>query len=139
VRLVLDTNVVMSALLWGGRPYQLLNAARLGLFESFINAGMKRELEATLSRPKFAKSIAASGLTAAQLLAKYFALTTQVPTIRLAAPVCRDPDDDNILACAIAANADVLVTGDEDLLVLKNHHTFWIATPASALAWLNIS
>ncbi|MDI9334028.1 MAG: hypothetical protein QM533_06595 [Cytophagales bacterium] len=70
----------MSALLWGGRPYQLLNAARLGVFESFINSDMKRELE----------------------------------------------------------NADVLVTGDEDLLTLKNHHTFWIATPAGALAWLNI-
>jgi putative PIN family toxin of toxin-antitoxin system len=133
---VLDTNVVLSALLWGGRPYHLLNAARLGFFESFINSGMKRELEATLARPKFEKSIAATGLAATQLLSAYFAMTTQVPTIRLAAPVCRDPDDDNILACAVAANADVLVTGDEDLLTLKNHHTFWIATPADALAWL---
>ena len=138
MRLVLDTNVVLSALLWGGKPYQLLNAGRLGLFQSFMNAGMRRELEATLSRTKFQKYVAATGLTANQLVSQYCAMTTQVASIRLAEPVCRDPDDDNILACAVAANADVLVTGDEDLLVLKNHHTFWIATPNDAVAWLNL-
>lgn len=54
----------------------------------------------------------------------------------LAEPVCRDPDDDAILATALAARADLLVTGDKDLLVLGSYEGIPIVTPAECLARL---
>jgi len=54
----------------------------------------------------------------------------------LAEPICRDPDDDHVLALAIAAHADVIVTGDQDLLVLKTFQGIPILTPVQALEHL---
>ena len=48
-------------------------------------------------------------------------------------PVCRDPDDDAVLACALAAQADLIVSGDEDLLILKEFQHIPIITPAQAM------
>jgi len=48
-------------------------------------------------------------------------------------PVCRDPDDDAVLACALAAQADLIVSGDADLLVLKQFQNIRIITPAEAV------
>ena len=54
-------------------------------------------------------------------------------------PICRDPDDDHVLAVAIAAQADFIVTGDQDLLVLKAVQGIPILTPAQALVRLEES
>jgi predicted nucleic acid-binding protein len=48
-------------------------------------------------------------------------------------PVCRDPDDDAVLACALAAQADLIVSGDDDLLVLKQFQEIRIVTPTQAV------
>lgn len=54
-------------------------------------------------------------------------------------PVCRDPDDDAILACAVAAKADLIVSGDKDLLVLQSHAGIPILTAVLALERLGLS
>jgi len=51
----------------------------------------------------------------------------------LTQPVCRDPDDDAALACALAAHADLIVSGDDDLLILSTFEGIPIVTPAVAL------
>ena len=51
-------------------------------------------------------------------------------------PVCRDPDDDEVLALAIAAQADLIISGDNDLLVLQQFNAIPILTPAQAAAML---
>lgn len=56
-----------------------------------------------------------------------------VPALKLDRPVCRDPDDDNILAAAVSANCDCVITGDEDLLVLKAYEGIDILSPRDFL------
>ena len=118
-RVVLDTNVVASAILWEGKPGRLLALARDGEIRLFTSRTLLNEFRATLQKPKLAKALAATGSTADALLADYRRLATVVQAPALAVAVSRDPDDDRIIACAIAARADVIISGDNDLLVLE--------------------
>lgn len=111
----LDTNVVASAMLWGGNPKRLLQARREKRVELFASVAMLAELTDILGRTKFEKKIAASLLTVDQLVDGYAALTQVVrpmPTPRIVA----DPDDDVLVGTALAARADLVVTGDHGLL-----------------------
>lgn len=120
LRLVLDTNVVASALLWGGTPRLLLQAARDKRVQLFTSTPLLAELTDILGRPKFGKKIEASLLTVDQLVDYYAALTTLVrptPTPRIAP----DPDDDVVIGTGLAAKADFIVTGDKPLLSVECH------------------
>lgn len=115
MRLVLDTNVVASAMLWGGNPKLLLQARREKRVELFTSVAMLAELTDILARPKFGKKIAASMLTVDQLVDGYTELAQLVrptPTPRIVS----DPDDDVVIGTALAARANLLVTGDRGLL-----------------------
>jgi len=132
MRLVLDTNVVASAMLWGGNPKQLLQARREKRIELFTSVAMLAELTDILARPKFEKKIAASLLTVDQLVDGYAALTQVVrptPTPRIVA----DPDDDVVIGTALAAKADLLVTGDRGLLDVGAYQGVRIVGVAEAL------
>lgn len=120
LRLVLDTNVVASALLWGGSPRLLLQAARDKRIQLFTSTPLLAELTDILGRPKFGKKIEASLLTVDQLVDYYASLTTLVrptPTPRIAP----DPDDDVVIGTGLAAKADFIVTGDKPLLSVEHH------------------
>ena len=67
------------------------------------------------------------------MLTNYRRLATLVTARQLAKPVSRDADDDAVLACAIAAHADFIISGDDDLLVLKNFAGIPIIRPAQAV------
>lgn len=132
MRLVLDTNVVASAMLWGGNPKLLLQARREKRVELFTSVAMLAELTDILARPKFVKKIAASMLTVDQLVDGYAALTQVVrptPTPRIVA----DPDDDVVIGTALAAKADLLVTGDRALLDVGAYQGTRIVRVAEAL------
>lgn len=111
LRVVLDTNVIASAILWGGNPRLLLQAGRENRIELFTSVPMLVELADVLARPKFEKKIAAARMTPDQLVAGYSELAwvvRPVPTARIAP----DPDDDVVIGTALAAKADYLITGD---------------------------
>lgn len=120
MRLVLDTNIVIAALLWHGPPRQLLDKiidrSDIELYSSSL---LLSELSEVLLRPRFAQRINVAGLAVTALLADYADLVATVVPTPLSERVSRDPDDDEVLACAIAANADAIVSGDQDLLTLK--------------------
>ena len=67
------------------------------------------------------------------MLRNYQKLATTVTARKLAQQISRDADDDSVLACALAAQADLIVSGDADLLVLKQFHGIRIVTAAQAL------
>jgi putative PIN family toxin of toxin-antitoxin system len=91
------------------------------------------ELAEVLQRKKLAKPVQATGLAPAQMLRNYQKLATTITARRLAQQVSRDADDDAVLACALAAQADLIVSGDDDLLVLKQFHGIRIVTAAQAV------
>jgi putative PIN family toxin of toxin-antitoxin system len=94
-----DTNIVVSAFLWGGNPRAILDAARRGTIKLFTSAALIAEIEDVLSRTKFAQRIAEVGSSVDEMLGDYLALAQLVrPTEHPA--VARDPDDDHVIACA---------------------------------------
>ena len=132
MRLVLDTNVVASAMLWGGNPKLLLQARREKRVELFTSVAMLAELTDILARPKFAKKIAASMLTLDRLVDAYAELAQVVrptPTPRIVS----DPDDDVVIGTALAAKADLLVTGDRGLLDVREYQGIRIVGVTDAL------
>ena len=132
MRLVLDTNVVASAMLWGGNPKRLLQARREKRVELFTSMTMLAELTDILGRRKFEKKIAASLLTIDQLVDGYAELAQVMrptPTPRIVS----DPDDDVVIGTALAARADLLVTGDRGLLDVGAYQGVRIVSVAEAL------
>lgn len=136
MRLVLDTNVVASGLLWNGTPAQLLDGAQAAEIEIFTSRVLLGELTRILRRAKFAKAIAASGLSLDELVLGYAEVAQLVQPALISPVVVIDPDDDHVLACAIAANADLIVSGDAHLLNLKSYQSIPIVNPAAAVTRL---
>lgn len=132
MRLVLDTNVVASAILWGGNPKLLLQAGREKRVELFTSVMMLAELTDILARPKFEKKITASLLSIDQLVDGYAELAQMVrptSTPRIVA----DPDDDVVIGTALAAKADLLVSGDRGLLDVGTYQGVRIVSVAEAI------
>lgn len=115
MRLVLDTNVVASGLLWGGAPSALLDAAQTGELELFTSSRLLAELAGILARAKFAKALAATGLSVEELVLGYADLATVVVSAAIPPAIAADPSDDHVLACAVTASADLIVSGDKHL------------------------
>lgn len=137
MRWVLDTNVVASGLLWNGTPAQLIDAAQTGEIEIFTSRVLLAELTRILRRAKFAKALAASGLSLDELVLGYAEVAQVVQPVSIARVVPADPDDDHVLACALAAQADLIVSGDSHLLGLKEYRGIPIISPAEALTRLH--
>lgn len=133
MRLVLDTNTVVAGLLWENTPAKILDAALAGRVELFSTESLLLELADVLPRAKFSKKLAASPFSVESLVARYGVLTQRVEPA-IISPTCSDPDDDEVLACALAANADLIVSRDHDLLNLKRFHNIQIVSDAEAIA-----
>jgi len=133
VRVVADTNTIVSALLWQGSPHQLIAAIQDYPIAFYTSRVLLDELADVLPRKKLAKAVQAIGKTPAQLVAEYEGFVNLVTpgSIRR---VVRDRDDDAVLACAIAAAADLIVSGDAHLLNLKSFHRIPIVSAGEALA-----
>jgi len=134
VRLVLDTNAIVSGLLWRGPPHALLEVVRQG--ESiflYSSPPLLGELADVLSRGKLSAALALAGLSPERLLQDYLRVV-HVVTPAAVSPVIRaDPDDDHVLARALSAQVDLIVSGDSHLLNLKTYHGIPIVRAAEAL------
>ena len=130
-RVVLDTNVVLSALLFAGSAGRLREAWQRQQFQPLTSAATASELIRVLAYPKFRLSADEQH----ELLADYlpYAATVRIPQPPPAVPACRDPFDLPFLQLAAAGKASVLVTGDQDLLVLASQCRFAILTPSAFL------
>lgn len=139
MRAILDTNILVAALFWHGRPHQLLERVRDGSLSLITSPTLFAELEEILARSKFESVLLRSRTSRAKSLDEVRRLAELLDPPPLAEPICRDPDDDHVLAVAIAAQADFIVTGDTDLLVLNAVQGIPILTPAQALKRLEES
>lgn len=130
MRVVADTNIVVSGLLWRGNPRRILDAARAGDIQLFTTPVLLTELEDVLSREKFAARLTAVGVTPHDLVLGYAALASVIEPAGLEPVIFADPDDDAVLACAVAARGDVIVSGDSHLLDLKRYLDVRVVTAA---------
>ncbi|MBW6485820.1 MAG: putative toxin-antitoxin system toxin component, PIN family [Syntrophobacterales bacterium] len=125
MKVVLDTNVLIAAFLTEGICAKLLTRARRRDFDLVLCDGILQEFKRVLKK-KFAASPHETSEAKTILSEATQEILGQTDSIT---PICRDSDDDLILACAREAVADYLVTGDADLLVLKNYEGIRIVTP----------
>jgi putative PIN family toxin of toxin-antitoxin system len=91
------------------------------------------ELADVLTRPSPRKRLQLINKTSGEALSSYLRITTVLEPTPLPTPVCRDTDDDEVLALAAFAKADLIVSGDQDLLTLKAFEGIAILTVAQAL------
>lgn len=133
MRLVLDTNVVVSAVLGSGAPTRLIELATEREIELVSSSELLAELADVLAREHIASRLERKERTAPEVFALYEALAEAVLSASIAR-TASDPDDDAVLACALAAGADLIVSGDMRLRNLKSFHRIPILGPAEALA-----
>jgi putative PIN family toxin of toxin-antitoxin system len=115
LRVVLDTNVLVSAIVYGGNPRKVLQAAISGAVDISVSEAIIKELQDVLQRPKFGLSVQFVHNTIAELTS----IAEWVVPTKHHQLVDDDPSDNLVLDCAAAAEADYLVTGDDHLLQLK--------------------
>lgn len=130
---VFDTNVLVSALFWRGSPHALLEEVRNGCIALITNPTLLAELTDVIGRAKFEAILTRTHTSREQALAQVRQLAEVIDPPPLKRRVWRDPDDDAVLALALASTADWIVSGDDDLLVLQTFEGIAIITPIQAL------
>jgi putative PIN family toxin of toxin-antitoxin system len=126
IKAVLDTNVVISAIVFGGKPRRVLNLAIEGKISLFFSEPMFEEIREILGSCKFR-------FTEPQLLAVEHELEAISDTVypdKNIKVVKDDPDDDVLIECVLAADADYIVSGDKHLLDLKSYGNIKIVNAA---------
>lgn len=125
MRVVVDTNVLMSAIFFGGPPLRILEAWRRGDIQIVLSTEILEEYMNVSERLSQRYE-----LTEQQtLLALLVQNVELIVAPALPEPVCEDPDDDKFLACAIAGSASVVVSGDKQLLKISGFQNVEILTP----------
>lgn len=132
MRIVLDTNVVVSALIWSGAPYSLLQAAIERDVTLCTSPVLIAELTEVLQRSHLTPKLERARGSVEQALALYASLTVNVTPSTVPRVVAADPDDDHVLAAAVTADADLIVSGDRHLLALGAHKGIRVLNPADA-------
>lgn len=131
MRIVLDTDVLISGIMLPGSiPGRILDAWRKSCFTLALSDAMREELGRVLRYPKIAKRLSAAGMSDEDLEHLLSLLRFQADIVDIAHVAAAVPDDPNnapILAIFIAGKADYLVSGDADLLALRE--TYPILTP----------
>ncbi len=128
MRVFFDTNVLLAAFLTDGLCSRILSRGRRNQFELFTCPFVLKEFEEKL-RSKL--SATQSEIREALSLIKEVARVVNPKKEHYVKGVCRDADDDHILACAVVAKVDLLVTGDSDLLAVRKWQGMKIITPRS--------
>lgn len=136
LKVVLDTNQLVSSLLSAhGLQRRLIDAWRQREFLLCLVPRQIDEVREVLSRPKIARKYRIDPKDRDAFLQLLRLDAILLPQARPAG-VCRDPEDDDLVACAAAGGADYLVTGDEDLLAVARHQGVAILSARDFLATL---
>ena len=130
MKVVIDTNVFVSGIFWSGPPAKILKAWYRKAFTLCFTPKIKDEY----TRVAYGLAKKYSGIDVASYLELVPIYGQLVADIKLPGPVSRDPDDDMFIACAVAAEAKVIVSGDKDLTDLKSYNNIKILKPSQLLS-----
>jgi uncharacterized protein len=134
MRVVIDTNVWLSALLWGGQPSLIIQLIEQKQVQAISSENILRELTDILQKPKLQKRLNQLEITANDVVIIAKRLMTLVVTEEVIIPQLRDPKDQMVLATAISGDAQIVISGDKDLLVLHPHSNISILLPQEFVA-----
>lgn len=134
LRVVIDTNIFLSALLGSESCSQLYEELKNNSFLPGTSKELMEEIEEVIKRKKF-------DLTAKEIdnMMMLLGKKSKIVTLQHKIQVCRDVEDNIFLDCAVAGHADYIVTGDKDLLALLSFRGIHIVTPSQFLAVLRRS
>jgi putative PIN family toxin of toxin-antitoxin system len=138
LRVVVDTNVIVSGLFWQGPPKQLYHGLLNGQFNLLLTELLLDELRDVVTREKFKARFAAIGFSPSQFLLQYAVNAIMVEPADIRADAVRDAKDRAVLGCAVGGEADFVVTGDNDLLVLKRYQSIPIVKVTEFLGLIGI-
>jgi putative PIN family toxin of toxin-antitoxin system len=127
LRSVLDTNVIVSGIFFGGLPAEILRAWEERRFELVISADILAEYD-RIAELAVARS---ADLDIQEILDRLVTGALAITAAPLPEPVCSDPDDDKFLACAIAAGAPVVVSGDRALQAADSYCGLRVLSPTA--------
>jgi putative PIN family toxin of toxin-antitoxin system len=130
ITIVIDTNVVISALLFGGGPGKLIELWKKKRIRPLISAEIMTEYLRVLTYPKFKLSEEEINYIIHQEILPFFKVVKSIPGPSI---IKKDPDDDKFIQCAEAGNAKTIISGDQHLLALKSYHGITILTPTQFL------
>jgi uncharacterized protein len=133
LRVVADSNVLISALLWTGSPHKILKLAENKSLILCSSLPIIEEMSEVLARQKFVERLGELKTTPEELMESLLGLVEIVrPAISLN-EIKDDPEDNRILECALEAGADYIISGDSHLLKLKSFRDMPIVTPRKFL------
>ena len=131
-RAIIDTNVLVSGLGWAGPPAALLDAIFDGRIQLVTSPALLDELGRVLEYRRLAQVLTKTGMTAHALVDLVAAVSTVVTPSQIVA-AARDASDNRVLEAALAGDAEMVVSGDDDLLALRTFEGVPIVTPTEAL------
>ena len=129
-KVVIDTNIYISAIFWGGKPREIIELWRSGRIWVFTSYEIEKEIEEKL-RLKFKLNAD----EAAQVLLDFSTFTVPVKITKKIMAIADDPDDDKFIECAVACNAGFVVSGDKHLLDLKEYEEIRIMKAVDFLSF----
>ena len=130
IRTVIDTNVIVSAILFGGKPGELISLWKSGHIQPLASKDIFDEYINVLAYPKFELSEREINYILYNEILPYFEIVTLKPSNTI---ISEDPSDDKFLHCAKAGKASVIISGDQHLLSLKSNVKIKIFTPSQFL------
>ncbi len=136
-RVVMDTNLIISAFLWGGIPKNLFNSVIEHSIPLLMSVEMMAELERTLRKPKLAPRFTDQSTSIEKVVDEFMPLVTIVQSSPIPDGVVRDPKDHMIIAAAVGGKATHLISGDKDLTSLGRYEITDIVTATQFLALLH--
>jgi uncharacterized protein len=132
-KVVIDTNIYISAIFWGGKPRQVVNLGRMGEIIIFTSNTIEQEIA-----EKLIDKFNLSKTETEQILIDFSTFTNNIQVNTKLNIIESDPDDNKFLECGVDAKSEFIVSGDKHLLNLKKYKTIKIVNPSDFLAAIKI-
>ncbi len=134
IRVVLDTNILVSSLLFGGELSKIVDIWLKGKIIPLISPETFKEFQKVLTYPKFSLTEKEIKMIIEEYILPFFEVVEPKESI---SGICNDPDDDKFLVCALSGNAEYIISGDKKLCSLKKYNGVKIITAREFLRILN--
>ncbi len=129
MKVVIDTNVLMSAIFFGGQPLHVIRGWRAGAFEMVVTPAILNEYRRVADE----LAVEYPGADVEGVMDSIVMHALILPDTSLPAPVCSDADDDKFIACALVSGARLIVSGDKHLLAVNGYQGLEVLKPGAFL------